>query len=647
MKRITAAVAIFSTSIAAWAQAPGEATHETPEVPAEEATAPEMTTAIGAESYAVTDTETVAATDTETATETAAESASAQGSLQGLTPADLEALVKRLVQEELAKEREERGETKAIDGGATGGRGQPQGFILPDFSKTGITFIMGDDNLRDDSQYSVKWDIGQRPEYEDFFERVYGYSNTAAASTRLTLYHREDGLLPNLSTRIGLAFKIYNQMDNIDDQLKTNIVEDRSFIELEYTLRDVYRFMLTLYPYNADQVAIGYLRGLRWGTREVYPQIDKSTAVPGFQLLFGREPISVYFGFKTHAQEIKDKLNTEFVPKETVYSAFGGFSVRNLGCGGRRDCTDHRFSGHLQGAYVDKGENPKLDDALLSDPFADQIHSYGVNVFAEYAWGAPIGDPLGINAYNNREWMRPSYEGDWAVRVRSEYLYLSQLLQNADYLAIENDGTVQPITGVDDAHAFALEAAGRFRMFRLMGLFSVRTLSFLAFDLPGVNPFETITSHGDTRPEVAGSLHADANLSFIKPELSLLWLGAGFGLKMPATYTIYDESNQPIVTVIKDRITSQSISYSFDRTRDVLPPGRQATEMLFIKVNVKAEFTKSVSAMLEYTFTMDHNRAKLVEYIENGVGTGTFITDWDDETVRNIHGVVFSVEGRF
>ncbi len=626
MKQLLIAVAILTVNAVVWAQGEPPASSDVEEITAAAEGAPAQAPVVEADAKAK---------DAKDAAGAAVETEVAAEPLRDMSPEQLEALIKRLVQQELAKERGEgEGSTTGGLGQLVGGNAAPtqrnmEGFILPDFSKTGITFIMGDDNLRDDSQYSVSADIGQRPEYEEFFDRFYGYSNTAAASTRLALYHQQDGLIENLSTRIGLAFKLYSKMDNIDDSLRTDLVEDKSFIELEYTLFEDHRLMLTLFPYNADRIAIGYFRGLRWGTRDVYPQVDKSAAIPGFQFLYGHGPISVYGGFKTHAQDIKDKLNTEFVPKETVYSGFGGVALKDL----------HGLSAHVQAAVVDKGENPVIDDEMLDDPGDDQINAYGLNLFAEYALGEPIGDPLGINAYQSREWMSPSYEGDWAFRVRAEYTYLAQLLGNGDYLAFEDGDVVEPRTAVEDAHGFAVGAAGRFRMFRLMGLFTFRTLSFLVFDAPGVIPFETATSLADTSPEIAGTVHADAHFS-------IFWFGAGFGVKMPATYTI-EEGGQNYVSVFKDRITSNTLSYAFDRTRNDLPPGEEAADMFFVKGNIKAEVSESVSAMVEYTFTMDHNRAKLVEFVEGGEGAGVFIMDWDDEAVRNIHALVFSVEGRF
>jgi hypothetical protein len=127
-----------------------------------------------------------------------------------------------------------------------------------------------------------------------------------------------------------------------------------------------------------------------------------------------------------------------------------------------------------------------------------------------------------------------------------------------------------------------------------------------------------------------------------------LWFGATFGYKKPATYTVYDTSGQKQVTVIKDRLVTDSVSNAFSRTREVLPEGRDALDIMFIAANVRFELSRSLNASLEYRFTQDHNRAKMVETTHSdGSGTGVFEYDWDDEEVRNIHSLFFSVEGRF
>ncbi len=576
------------------------------------------------------------------------ESAAAQEEPKiSLSKGELEALVQQMVAAELAKRPEAEKaakepaavspelakadsqsdvapEHKAINDT----RDDMVGLILPEISKTGITFVMGDDNLRDNSQYSVAWDIGQRPEYEDFFERIYGYSNTTSASTRLSVYHEEvSPFNPHLSARMALNFKMVNKMDNIDDSLSTAIYEDQSYIDLQYKKPGSHLVKLTLYPYNADSIAIGYMRGLRWGSRDAYPQISRSTAVPGFQLLYGYNNIvNAYVALKTHAQEIKDKLNTEFVPKETTVSLFAGVSMK----------LKNGLSGHLQFAFIDKGENAKIDDSLLGERDKDdQIYSYGVDAFVQYEYGSAIGDPLGINAYTNRQWISPDYTSNMAFRARLEYIFAIQRLMNADYLK-----DVTPITALYPAHGLGGEVAFRYSNFRLFGLASMRTLSFLTFDSPGVNPFETMASDSTNRPETTLSLHADY-------KVKMFWFGLGLAYKIPATYTIKDASGQEIVTVVKDRITSDTISYAFDRTREVLPAGQKAKNMWLIKADIKAQITKSVSAGIEYSFTRDPNRAKLVEKVVNGVGTGLFVSDWDNEKVQNAHSLVLTVDGRF
>jgi hypothetical protein len=70
--------------------------------------------------------------------------------------------------------------------------------------------------------------------------------------------------------------------------------------------------------------------------------------------------------------------------------------------------------------------------------------------------------------------------------------------------------------------------------------------------------------------------------------------------------------------------------------------GRDPLDMMFIKLNVKYGFSDSVTAILEYSFSQDHNRPKMVEQ-ENG----SFISEFDTPEVMDIHGLMFLVEGRF
>ena len=484
---------------------------------------------------------------------------------------------------------------------------------------------MGDDNLRDNSQYSPKWDIGSRYEYEDFADRVYGYSNNVKSSTKLSLFHEEKGFLPYLTARMSLSFAMYNAVDAMSDKLITSLKEDRSFLEIDFRHPTKHRFNITLYPYNADNIAIGTLRGLRWGgNASVWPQSD-SSPVPGFQVLYGYSDFSIYFGFKAHAQSKTDKLSTEIVPKETVYGFFGGLTYNNKPLG---------LKASLQGAFIDKGDNVNISDSLLKKPGDDTIKSYGIDAYVEYNNGSKFGDPLGINSYSDGTWIRPDYTSDISWRIRGEYLFQNERLQNADYLASAK-GKAQPITDDYFAHGAAVDLGFRFKGLRAMFLYSYRDLSFMTFDAPGVNPWTTIPSEAKQTPEHMFTVSADY---FVWN----FWFGASFGYKIPATYTVKDENGRKNTMVIRERLSTDAVSTAFDRTREMLPTGRNALDIFFVKADIKYQFSDSFTAMLEYSFTRDHNRQRMVAQED-----GTYKSESDVIEVMDVHGLMFLVEGRF
>ena len=521
---------------------------------------------------------------------------------------------------EEAEKTEEAAEKKEIHGTE-----DTNGLIQTSYTKSSIAFIMGDDNLRDNSQYSPKWDIGSRYEYEDFADRVYGYSNNVKSSTKLSLFHEEKGFLPYLTARMSLSFAMYNAVDAMSDKLITSLKEDRSFLEIDFRHPTKHRFNITLYPYNADNIAIGTLRGLRWGgNASVWPQSD-SSPVPGFQVLYGYSDFSIYFGFKAHAQSKTDKLSTEIVPKETVYGFFGGLTYNNKPLG---------LKASLQGAFIDKGDNVNISDSLLKKPGDDTIKSYGIDAYIEYNNGSRFGDPLGINSYSDGTWIRPDYTTDISWRIRGEYLFQNERLQNADYLASAK-GKAQPITDDYFAHGAAVDLGFRFKGLRAMFLYSYRDLSFMTFDAPGVNPWTTIPSEAKQTPEHLFTVSADY---FVWN----FWFGASFGYKIPATYTVKDENGRKNTMVIRERLSTDAVSTAFDRTREMLPTGRDALDIFFVKADIKYQFSDSFTAMLEYSFTRDHNRQRMVAQED-----GTYKSESDVIEVMDVHGLMFLVEGRF
>ena len=503
--------------------------------------------------------------------------------------------------------------------------GETNGFIQTSYTKSSISFVMGDDNLRDNSQYSPKWDIGSRYEYEDFADRIYGYSNNVKSSTKLSLFHAEKGFLPYLTAKMSLSFAMYNSVDAMSDKLITSLKEDRSFLEIDFRHPTSHRFNITLYPYNADNIAIGNLRGLRWGgNASVWPQSD-SSPVPGFQVLYGYSDFSVYFGFKAHAQSKTDKLSTEIVPKETVYGFFGGITYNNKDLG---------LKASLQGAYIDKGDNVNIQDSKLANPKDDTIHSYGIDAYLEYNNGSRFGDPIGINSYSDGTWVSPDYTTDISWRIRGEYLFQNEKLQNADRLSSVNDNNGD---WTDDymAHGAAIDLGFRYKGLRAMFLYSYRDLSFMTFDAPGVNPWMTIPSEAEQTPEHLFTISADY---FVWN----FWFGASFGYKIPATYTVKDENGRKNTMVIRERLSTDAVSTAFDRTREMLPTGRDALDIFFVKADIKYQFSHSFTAMLEYSFTRDHNRQRMVAQED-----GTYKSESDVIEVMDVHGLMFLVEGRF
>ncbi len=495
-----------------------------------------------------------------------------------------------------------------------------KGLVTFDFEKTTVTFIMGDDNLRDNSMYSPKFKISSATNYDDFADSFMGYSNRTKGATQLTLFHREEGLLPHFSATIGLAFNLEHKMDSVTDTMSTKIVEGGSFLELNYT--NDFLISARFYPYNADKIALGFFPGMKWGTRTVFPQNDDP--VPGAQVLFGYGPMSVYAAFKTHAQPLKDKLNTEMVPMETIYGVFAGATY-----------DDDSLKVSLQGAFIDKGDNVNIDEKSIEDPDSDEMLSYGVDLFAEYKGGSFIGEPLGLTSYSKGEWRDPDYTSKMAYRGRLEGSFLGERLANAEYLTVDGENS-DSVTKSMYAYAAAAEASFRYDHFRVFGLFSYRSLEFLVFDAPGVSPFETIPEDADTRGELAFALNADYNYS-------IFWIGVSGGYKIPATYKAPGSNS---ITVIKDRITSNSVSTAFSRTREPLPEGKDASDILFAKILLKAKFTESLSTNLEFGYTRDKNMSKLVEADDNS-GESGLVMDFDDSEVQNILSLFFSVEGRF
>ena len=528
-------------------------------------------------------------------------------------------MVKELVKEELAKEKKEAAEAKKAE--EIKAVAAPKGLVSYDFTKSALTFMFGDDNLRDNGFYSPGTRIGYSESYADFSNRFRSYDNRNKGITRLTLFHQDSGYIPNITTKIGLAFNLYNRMGVDTFQVETKIEEGGSFIEIGYE-KD-FLLKLKVFPYNSDAMAIGFFPGLRWGTKDVYPQLISGELIPGMQVLFGKKDFSIYAGMKTRAQPKTDPIDTEMTQKEMVYGFFGGASY-----------SFDKFQGNLQAAYINKGDNYKISEQELASSGDDTVLSYGIDFFAKYEDGDFIGEPLGITYFMDNEWRDPVYTKPLSYRFRAEGIMLNERLQNADYLSYDESGDTETITDNFYAYAGGAEASVKFDKARVFLMGSYRTLSFLVFDAS----YETISKDAETTNELMGSLNADYNWEF-------LWFGLSAGLKKPATYKAPGSNT---TTVIKDRLSTNSKTNAFSKTREELPEGYDAMNIAFYKANLRAKFSESVSANLEFGYTIDHNMAKYVEYKdENGTGHGNLVREWDVKEVQDIYSLLFSVEGRF
>lgn len=495
-----------------------------------------------------------------------------------------------------------------------------RGFINTSFSKNRIAFIMGDDNLRDNSMYSPSMKISDDKLYDDFANRFTSYDNRGAAATKLTLFHEDEGLIPHVSTRLSISLGIGTNFQRWNFY-GPSFYEDGSFVEVMYS--NLFDLGLKLYPYNSDAIAIGFFNGLRWGDRTMWPEnMTSKEPVPGGQFVLGYGSFSLYSALKTKFQPTRDIMSDEMVEQEVRYAGFFGFSYENKGL--RVD---------LEGTYADKGENPVIADELMENDRDDDIITYGFNLFSEYEYGNFMGEPLGISVYDRGEWITPQY-GALGFRFRGEGILLNQRLQNADYLGYEDDTPAEETMTYDFyAYGFAFESSLMIANFRIFGLFSYRSLPFLVFDSPGFTPYETISKRADIQNEVAATVHIDYNWK-------MMWLGFSYGFKRPGAYKAPGSNTY---TVIKDRTNNFAGTTDFSRSREPLPPGENPLNIALYKFHFRTQFSKSLSANVEYGFMQDHNRSKIV----NSEDGRSVERDFDDETVKNIHSLIFSFTGRF
>lgn len=483
-----------------------------------------------------------------------------------------------------------------------------------DFPAVRLNFVFSDDNMMDNSEFSPAADIGPR-DSQDY------------SQSHLVLYKRADGYWKGLATEAALVLKFKLYTDSTGST-GTGIGDDGSYVKVgyifDYSAKRQTELDLTGFPFDADSFLLGYHYNLTWAGESSFPQ--NSDSVPGMRVGFEHPWFYVFAGMKTHRQPLKDKLNTERVPVETVFAGLFGTGLRPLPVPG--------LLIEANGGIIEKGDNPLMPE-IDGQEDRDDILAWGSSARVSYNWGMPISEALDMNLWQNdpRNRLKAKPEDVYEARrisflVSGEFNFLSEALQDPD----KEDGT-KPF----NAMAGMLQAKFKYDYLRTHLDFMYRSLEFLLFNTPGFIPFEAFPASVAKRDEISTELAVDYHI-----KKAHLTLGLAGGMKIPATYK--GASNIQQIAVIKDRSDTAAFLNAFDRNVEILPEGKSAANIYNARFNLQFDLSDYMSMLLELSYVNDGNKTRLAESEDN---SKLLVKKFEDSKVINMLGIAAMIRAHF
>ncbi len=362
-----------------------------------------------------------------------------------------------------------------------------------------------------------------------------------------------------------------------------NLSDDGTYIKLtnwkDPTHKDPTRLSLTAFPVSADRFRLGYSYRLSWGGDPEYQRTNSAT--PGAKLQYDTEKMYVFVGAKSAI--VLDERTAE--QKSALAGLFGaGYDPTPM------------IRLELNGGYFDRGYNE------LQDVNDQKVQLYGLSGQISVHQGMPLRSSLDYRLYkNNNEnisglFNPETYPGGVAWLAQSEYTILAQTLKDPNMIGS---------TTIQMAHAGDINVRVKIDRIRLRLDLSYRDLAFILHSQPSLPTYEDFPSDYKTSPDFFGAVGVDRNWND--------WITAGlvFGVERPASLTSPKgipgggtDSNSPSTAVIRNN--------NVDTVITILPPGQSVVPQIAFKANLKLDFGRIFSALLEVFYSNDGNTTQYV-----------------------------------
>lgn len=461
-----------------------------------------------------------------------------------------------------------------------------------DFLDTRLTWTFGDDDVLQATGQRVPISglpsIGDRSQYQLFFDAL----NTRFAGrenlTHLTMYARAPGFIPRVMTEAALVLRFdLGQLATNSGNLTQALYDAGTYLRVQYQsnlARPSDGFSVTFFPFDTDRFRVGYLWDLSWGGNDIFPR--RVGGAPGVRFAYDSGVFSAWGGFKTaqivvplEVQVMSGDIDVVRV-QETQFAGLGGVSVR----------PHEMFRIDASGGFFQQG---KFDFPGVRGLPA---YIFGGSLRAVLNQGMPASTSIDMLLYRNHpdfpmQLFRPeSYTpGRVTWNVSAELAVIDQHLV---------DVNVPGRTNFQLGLAGALQ--GRLKIgylnLGLTGLY--RDVAFLLRNVPSFIPFQTLPTDAQVSPEFFFAANVDYRLPTANLTPSLI-----MGLQLPATFgsVVREGSLESARTLVIRRAGNFSI----------LPPGERAIPIFSARASVRWDLSSIFAIIGWLQYVRDQNATLL------------------------------------
>jgi hypothetical protein len=477
----------------------------------------------------------------------------------------------------------------------------PPGTNTSNFMDTRLTWTWGDnDFLHSVGQLiplSPTFSIGDRPQYQLFFDNLNSRYNGRENLTHLVMYKRMPAFIPHLTTEaaVVLRFDLAALAANTGN-LNQALYDSGSYIRLHYGTNDAHPnegFSATFFPLDTDRFRVGYLYAISWGgtaasiDQSIFPNIQGSS--PGLKLQYDGRKTYAFAGFKTativQPVQVLNPGGDNDVEEVQVGQTNYGFLA-----GAGADPLEH-LRADISGGYFQQGTQ-NLDDVR-----GRPVYTYGTSARVVVHDHMPVPQSVDFLLYRNDpmspmiifkpEVYNPS---EFAWSVSAEAAAIGQHLKDFDVSGGLKDQA---------AYAIALQGVLRAGYLRLSATGITRNLNFVVLNVPGFIPFETLPKNAQTDPEIFGSVAAD----YAFPHLHLT-PGIAGGIQLPSTFkSEFVDAGIP---------ASRTVVVRAQGNESILPYDQGRFPIYQARISLRWDISQILRAMVWMQYVRDNNGTLVV-----------------------------------